>query len=110
MTVGLVSASGAVLMMLVIRLLEFAGAPAAVAWAPWYVPTVAAVLWTTRRPKPASVDDGDESWVIHSLRTALVGVDTPRPTRVRVTAALALGAPIAWSFVIIGVLALVGVI
>ncbi len=110
MTVGLVSACGAGLMLLVIRLLEFTGAPAAVVWAPWYIPTIAAVVWTTRRPKPATVEDGDESWVIHSLRTALVGVDTPRPTRVRVTTALALGAPIAWSLVIVGVLALAGIV
>lgn len=98
-------------MLLVIRLLEFTGAPSAVVWAPWYVPTAAAIAWTLRDPTPASVgDDGDESWTVYALRAALVGVDTPRPRRARLATALLLGAPIGWSLVVIGVLALAGIV
>lgn len=108
---GVLCAIGLGLMLLVIRLLGLTGAPSAVVWAPWYVPTLAAVAWAVREPTPASVgDDGDESWTVFALRAALVGIDTRRPKRVRLVTALVLGGPIGWSLVIIGVLALAGIV
>lgn len=78
---------------------------------PWWLPTAAALVWTLRHPSVAEVtDDDDDSWFGYSIRWVLVGELERRPTPVRVLAALAFGAPAAWAILVLGVLALVGIV
>ena len=106
-----IAAFGSGLMALPILILDAAGAAAWLVTLPWWLPTLASVLWTLRGPEPAvATDDDDDSWAIYSIRLVLVGADEPRPTPVRVVAALLLGAPVCWALLLIGILVVLGVV
>lgn len=109
-TAALVVLVGLVLMLLVVWLLAALGAPDVVAWSPWWLATMGVIAWAILRSTPAEVtDEDDDSWSGYSLRYVLVGEAEARPAIVRVVAAVILGAPIVWSMLVLGLLALAGV-
>ncbi len=100
---------GAAIMFLVILLLDRFGAPGWLTIMPWWLPTIAALAWTLRRPAPAVVsNDDDDSWAGYVIRYVLVGEGEQRETPLRAIAAAVFGAPVAWSLVVFGVLVLIG--
>jgi hypothetical protein len=102
---------GATLMTLVMTLLDRIGAPSLVAAAPWYLPTIAALVWNLGRPKPGLAgQDGDESWLVYSIRAVMVGAERPKSRPARAITAVLFGAPVAWCLLVVGVLALAGVV
>ena len=68
-------------------------------------------MWTLTRPTVSGLsDDDDDSWFGYSIRWVLVGELEPRPTPVRVVAAVVFGAPVVWAVLVAGVLTLVGIV
>lgn len=109
-TFAVLVAIGAAVMGAAMAVLDAVGAPAAVAAAPWYLPTAAALAWNLRRPRPGVIgDDGDESWLVYTIRAVMVGAETPRARPARAVTAVLFGAPIVWSLLVVGVLALAGI-
>jgi hypothetical protein len=111
MTTLIVVAVGLVLLALAMQLLEWLGAPGWIVVLPWLVPTAGTLGWNVLRPSPAVLtDDDDDSWIGYSLRCALAGpAERPHPAPLRAVAAVLLGAPIVWAFVVFGLLQLTGV-
>lgn len=104
-----VVAVGAAIMLAVIRLLEWLGAPGWLVLLPWWLPAVGVIVWTMLRPGPAILsDDDDDSWVVYVIRYVLVGEDEPRAAPVRGIAAAAFGAPVVCALAAFGVLTLLG--
>lgn len=102
-------AVGAAIMFLVILLLDRLGAPGWLATMPWWLPTLAALVWATLRPAPAVVsDDDDDSWAGYVIRFVLVGEGEPREPPLRAITAVVFGAPVVWSLLVFGVLVLLG--
>ncbi len=100
---------GLILMVLMINLLEALDAPWGVTTMPFWLPTIAVLVWTLARPTPAvATDDDDDSWTTFSVRHVLVGEDRPRSAPLRILAAAVFGAPIAWALGLFGLLALLG--
>jgi hypothetical protein len=110
LTSVLIGVLGAGLMWVVVYVLGALGAPGWLVWAPWWAPTLAALVWALRRPKPGEVtEDGADSWLILSIRTVMVGVDTPRPRPFRAVTAVLFGAVFAWGLVVVTILTLAGI-
>lgn len=98
---------GTVLMTGAMWLLSIVGAPAWLVAMPWWLPTLAAIVWTIIRPSVAVVsDDDDESWGGYANRYVLVGEHEPRAAPVRVVTALLFGAPIGWALLVFAALTL----
>ncbi len=109
-TFVLLGAAGTGLMALVIAALRALDAPSGVASAPWWLPTLLALGWTLHHPKPGEVtEDGDDSWLVLSIRATMVGIGTARPRPLRVITAVVFGAPVAWGLVVVAVLVLAGI-
>ena len=108
-TFALIVAIGLVIMVLVMVGLDRLDAPGWVVALPWMVPTAGMLAWVLRRPGPAVLsNDDDDSWSGFAIRSVLVGRDTPRAAPLRVIATVLFGAPIVWSFVVLGILELAG--
>lgn len=91
--------------------LDRLGAPGWLVTAPWWAPTIGAVLWTLVRPRVSGLsDDDDDSWFGYSIRWALVGEQTPRPAALRVLVAAVVGAPVVWAVAVFAVLTLTGIL
>ena len=102
-------AVGATVTFFAVLLLDRLGAPGWLATMPWWLPTLAALVWTIVRPTPAVVsNDDDDSWAGYVIRYALVGEGEPREPPLRVIAAAVFGAPVVWSVLVFGVLVLLG--
>jgi hypothetical protein len=101
LTFLVIVAAGWALLLGAVWLLDRLGAPRWMALMPWWLPTIGAVVWTVSRPTPAVVtDDDDDSWSAYAIRWVLVGENTPRPTPVRVIAAIVFGAPAVWAILL----------
>lgn len=75
----------------------------------WVVPTALVLAWTVVRPEPAiPTDSDDDTWPGYAIRFGLVGDTEPRPTAIRIAIALVVGAPVAWSILVIGTVAVIG--
>jgi hypothetical protein len=110
-TFALLLVGGVAVMWLVVLALRAVGAPGAVTAAPWWLPTLGALGWAMRRPKPGEVtEDGDDSWLMLSVRAVMVGIDEPRARPLRVITAVLFGAPVAWGLVLVGALILAGIL
>lgn len=110
LTCALIGALGLGLLWLVVRVLQWLDAPGWLVWAPWWLPTAAAVVWALRHPKPAEVtEDGADSWLIMSMRTVMVGVGEARPRPLRAATGVAFGAAFAWGLVVVAILTLAGI-
>jgi hypothetical protein len=108
-TLLVVASIGAALMALTMWPLSAIGAPGWVVLLPWWLPTLGVMVWTLRGPAPAiATDDDDDSWAIYAIRYVLVGADTPRPTPVRLIAAVLVGAPVCWALLLLGILTVAG--
>lgn len=89
--------------------LDRLGAPSWAVFLPWLVPTVVVVAWTVSRPEAAVPTDSDEdTWPGYAIRFGLFGDTEPRSAGARVATAIVVGAPVAWSILVIGTLAVVG--
>ena len=86
-------------------------APGWVVAMPWLLPIAGTVTWTLVSPTAAVLsDDDDDSWTGYAIRWVLVGPDEPRSVPTRLIAAVLLGAPIVWSFVVLTVVELSGIV
>lgn len=101
-------AVGATIMFFVALLLDRLGAPGWLATMPWWLPTLAALIWTIVRPTPAVVSNDDASWAGYVIRYALVGEGEPREPPPRAITAVVFGAPVAWSLLVFGLFVLAG--
>ena len=110
-TVALIVLLGLAIVGAVTFVLRVLDAPDWVVALPWLLPIAGTVIWTLRSPTPAVLsDDDDESWSGYAIRWVLVGPDEPRPVAPRLIAAVLLGAPIVWSFVVLTAFELSGVV
>lgn len=108
-SVAVVAAVGTAVMWACMTLLRWLDAPSWVVLLPWLLPTAGALLWTVIRPTVADVtDDDDDSWLGYSIRWAMVGESEPRPTALRIVAAVVIGAPVVWAVIVSGLLSLIG--
>ncbi len=106
----MITAVGVAVMLGVVWVLGALGAPTWVQWLPWTLPTIGTIVWTVLRPTAAVVsDDDDDSWVGYSMRLVLFGADVPQALPIRLIAALLLGAPVVWAFVVFTILELAGI-
>ena len=102
-------AVGAATMFLLILLLGRLGAPGWMTTLPWWLATLATLVWTVVRPTPAVVsNDDDDSWAGYVIRYVLVGESEQRDLPRRAIAAAVFGAPLVWSLLVFGVLVLLG--
>ncbi len=109
-TFALIVAAGLVIMVLVMVGIDRLGAPGWVVALPWIAPTAGMLAWALARPGPAVLsDDDDDSWTGFSIRSVMVGRDEARPRTLRVITGVLFGAPIVWSFVVLGIAELTGV-
>ena len=111
LTFVIIVAAGLMTMAGGLWLLDRVGAPPWLVAMPWWLPTLATLVWTLTRPMVSGLtDDDDDSWLGYSIRWVLVGELEPRPAPVRVVAALVFGAPVVWAVLVAGVLTLVGIV
>jgi hypothetical protein len=110
MTVLVIASIGFVVMYGTIVALRWIGAPNWLFLLPWLLPTAGTLVWTILRPSPAVLSDEDgDSWIGYSMRLVLFGADRPQPLPVRIVAAVVLGAPIVWAFIVLTLLELIGI-
>jgi hypothetical protein len=102
-------AAGWALLLSAVWLLDRFGAPGWLTLMPWWLPTIGAVIWALAGSTPAFVsDDDDDSWSAYAIRWVLVGENEPRPTSLRVVAAIVFGAPTIWAILLSLIGALTG--
>jgi hypothetical protein len=99
---------GLVAMSLAMVVLAALDAPGWLVLAPWWLPTLAVLVWTMTRPRAAVATNDDEAWVTYVVLFVLVGADDPRPVPARVIVAVLLGGPTVWALMIVWALAIVG--
>lgn len=111
LTFAAIVAVGLAVMLSCMWLIARTGAPGWAVTAPWWLPTLASVVWTLTRPTVSGLtDDDDDSWFGYSIRWVLVGELAPRPGPVRVIVAALFGAAVFWVILLSGLLTLTGIV
>lgn len=108
-TFALIVVIGGLLLGGAMWLLDRAGSPTWFTLLPWLVPTAVVLVWTVTRPQAAIPTDSDEdTWPGYAIRFGLFGDGEPRPLAARLVIGVLFGAPVAWSILVIGTAAILG--